>query len=101
MLRKQKLIDFSDPESTQKYLQARNSYFQAIKQAKRDYWNAFLEKEDSKSIFKAMLYTKNKRVELIPPIQSTNKEYINNFQGKAMTFQNILFPTPLSIEPPN
>jgi hypothetical protein len=27
MLRKQKLIDFLDPESTQKYLQARNSYF--------------------------------------------------------------------------
>jgi hypothetical protein len=32
-----KLIDFLDPESTQKYLQARNNYFQAIKQAKRDY----------------------------------------------------------------
>jgi hypothetical protein len=37
MFRKQKLIDFSDPELTQKYLQARNSYFQVIKQAKRDY----------------------------------------------------------------
>jgi hypothetical protein len=101
MLRKQKLIDFSDPESTQRYLQARNSYFQAIKQAKRDYWNAFLEKEDSKSIFKAMLYTKDKRVELIPLIQSTNREYINDFQGKATTFRNILFPTPPSIKPLN
>jgi hypothetical protein len=48
-----------------------------------------------------MSYTKDKRVELIPPIQSTNREYINNFQGKAMTFRNILFPTPPSIEPPN
>jgi hypothetical protein len=101
MLRKQKLIDFSDPESTQKYLQARNNYFQAIKQAKRDYWNAFLEKEDSKSIFKAMLYIKNKRVEPIPLIQSTNKEYINDFQGKVTTFRNILFPILPSIEPPN
>ena len=79
MLRKQRLIDFSDPESIQRYLQARNSYFQAIKQAKRDHWNAFLEKEDSKLIFKAILYIKNKRVELIHPIQSTNREYINDF----------------------
>jgi hypothetical protein len=48
-----------------------------------------------------MLYIKNKRVELIPLIQSTNKEYINDFQGKATTFRNTLFPTPPSIEPPN
>jgi hypothetical protein len=48
-----------------------------------------------------MLYTKDKRVELIPLIQSTNREYINDFQGKAATFRNILFPTPPSIKPSN
>jgi hypothetical protein len=101
MLRKQRLVDLSDPESTQRYLQARNIYFQAIKQAKRDHWNAFLEKEDPKSIFKAMLYTKNKRIEPITPIQSTDGEYIDDFQGKAITFRNTLFPTPPSIEPPD
>ena len=31
------------------YLKSRNSYFQAIKKAKRDHWNSFLEKEDPKS----------------------------------------------------
>ena len=40
------------------YLLARNTYFQAIKTAKRDHWNQFLEKEDPKTIFKAMSYTK-------------------------------------------
>jgi hypothetical protein len=48
-----------------------------------------------------MSYTKNKRVEPIPPIQSTNREYINDFQGKATIFRNILFPTPPSTELPN
>ena len=55
--------------SKQDYLQAKNQYFQAIKAAKRDYWNAFLTNNDSKSIFKAMSYTKDKRIERIPPIQ--------------------------------
>ena len=40
------------------YLKARNSYYQAIKKAKRDHWNSFLEKEDPKSIFRALAYTK-------------------------------------------
>lgn len=41
------------------FLLARNAYFQAIKAAKKDHWNHFLEKEDPKSIFKAMAYTKD------------------------------------------
>jgi hypothetical protein len=36
-----------------------NIYFQAIKQAKRNHWNNFLEKEDPQSIFKALNYTKD------------------------------------------
>ena len=39
-----------------------------IKQAKKDHWNQFLEKEDPKSIFKAMSYTKASRVDKIPNI---------------------------------
>jgi hypothetical protein len=41
------------------YLLARNAFFQAIKAAKRNHWNSFLEKEDPKSIYKVMAYTKN------------------------------------------
>jgi len=94
-MRKQRNISSSDSSYDSKlpYLQAKNSYFLAIKQAKRDHWNQFLEKEDPKSIFKAMSYTKDKRVERIPPIQSTTTLH-DSFQGKANTFRTTLFPTP-------
>ena len=71
MLKAQRALkkDYKSYSLVQAYLQARNSYFQAIKQAKRDHWNNFLEKEDPKSIFKAMGYTKEYRIERTPPIQ--------------------------------
>ena len=71
------------------YLKARNSYFQAIKKAKRDYWNSFLEKEDPKSIFKALAYTRDYRVEKIPTILGES-----TFLGKARVFRETLFPRP-------
>jgi hypothetical protein len=71
MLKAQRHIRLQEPSTTQPYLRAKNSYFLAIKNAKRDHWNQFLEKEDSKSIFKALSYTKDKRVERLPPIQSS------------------------------
>ena len=53
-----------DSDSTthwkQEYLDTRNSYYAAIKHAKINHWNQFLEKNDPKSIFKAMSYTKLK-----------------------------------------
>jgi len=57
-----------DPDLKQRYLAAKNSYFLAIKQAKRDYWNQFLEKEDSKLIYKAIVYTKDCQLKKLPPI---------------------------------
>jgi hypothetical protein len=67
MLRQQHSIA-RDPDSKQLYLQAKNAYFLAIKQAKRDHWNQFLEKEDPKSIYKALKYTKDCQVKRIPAI---------------------------------
>ena len=55
---------------TQEYLIARNTYFLAIKNAKRTHWNNFLENEDTKTIFKAASYTKNSQVEKLPAIQA-------------------------------
>jgi hypothetical protein len=71
------------------YLLARNSYFQAIKGAKRDHWNSFLEKTDPKSIFKAMSYTKPLSQGLIPSIEG--KE---TFDGKCKALRKTLFPKP-------
>ncbi|PVH73133.1 hypothetical protein DL98DRAFT_608538 [Cadophora sp. DSE1049] len=68
--------------------QVKNTYFLAIKRAKRDYWNQFLEKEDPKSIYKTIAYTFNKRLEDI-------------FQRKCSAFRNTLFPPPPSAPEPN
>ena len=78
------------------YLQAKNSYFQAIKQAKRDHWNQFLEKGDPKSIFKAIAYTKDSRIEGIPNILGNS-----SFQGKAQALRTTLFPPPPTYSSPD
>jgi hypothetical protein len=59
ILRKQRNTT-RNPDLKQLYLAAKNSYFLAIKRAKRDHWNQFLEKEDPKSIYKAIAYIKNR-----------------------------------------
>ena len=93
MMQKQRDIA-RDHRSVQLYLQAKNAYFLAIKRAKRDHWNHFLEKEDPKSIFKAMAYTSDKRVERTPPIQSAPTQLEETFLGKCSAFRNTLFPPP-------
>ena len=59
-----------DPENCypqkKQYLRDRNRYFLCIKAAKREHWNNFLEKEDLVSIFKAIAYTKDYKVERVP-----------------------------------
>ena len=48
---------YKGPEK-EEYKAAQNHYFSEIKKAKIDAWNNFLEKNDSKSIFQALKYTK-------------------------------------------
>ena len=64
-------------------------YFQMIKAYKRDHWNSFLEKENPKSIFRALKYTKPTKVERIPSILEET-----SFKGKAKIFRDTLFPRP-------
>jgi hypothetical protein len=88
MLREQRNIT-RNPDFKQLYLAAKNSYFLAIKRAKRDHWNRFLEKEDLKSIYKAMAYTKDRQPEKLPPILGRE-----SFQDKCDIFRKTLFPSP-------
>ena len=74
-----------------RFLLAKNDYFHAIKTAKRDHWNAFLEKETPQSIYKAMAYTKENKTERIPQIQSGDT-LEDTFEGKCSAFKNTLFP---------
>jgi len=99
MLKKQR--ENIRPSLIQPYLIARNTYFHAIKKAKRDHWNQFLEKEDSRSIFKAMAYTKDRRIEKIPPIQAPSSTLVDTFQEKCSTFRTMLFPPPPQAPKPN
>ncbi|KAF1350511.1 hypothetical protein EJ07DRAFT_138316, partial [Lizonia empirigonia] len=75
------------------YLLARNVYLQAIKAAKQDHWNRFLEKEDAKSIYKAMAYTKSTTSQSIPAIQLADR-LEDTFKGKCSAFRTTLFPPP-------
>ena len=95
MMWKQRNISNSQIETKLLYLQAKNLYFQEIKKAKRDHWNQFLEKEDPQTIFKAMSYTKDRRIERIPQIQSIrNPKLEDSFEGKCSAFRQTLFPPP-------
>jgi ribonuclease HI len=95
MLREQRSIA-RYPDSKQLYLAAKNSYFLAIKRAKRDHWNQFLEKEDPKSIYKAMAYTKDRQPEKLPPILGRE-----SFQDKCDILRESLFPSPPQAPEPN
>ena len=83
-------------ELKQPYLAVKNSYFLAIKQAKQSHQNQFLEKEDSKSIYKAMAYTKDRQPKKLPPILGRE-----SFQNKCDILCKTLFPSPPQAPEPN
>jgi len=66
-----------------------------VKKAKREHWNQFLEKENTKSIFKALRYTKAAQIEKIPSIRNyITSDLEESFEGKAVVFRATLFLTP-------
>lgn len=101
MVHRQNEIRIDDPSTYRTYIRAKNSYFTKIKNAKRDHWNAFLEKEDPQSIYKAMSYTKSTKVQRIPHIQNKDKVLQTTFEGKCDAFREKLFPPPPEREMPN
>ena len=103
MQRKQRLCARSNQTSQKSILelefsQSRNLYMQTIKEAKRNHWNSFLEKEDPQSIFRAMKYTKDTRVEMIPPIKCRQGILHTSFEGKCNALRKSLFPKPPTSE---
>lgn len=86
-----------NPYFQQEYRNAKTRYFNAIKRAKIDHWNQFLEKEDPRSIFKAMSYTKDVLAQPIPGITDiTSNTVKSDFHGKCDAFRAALFPDPPS-----
>jgi hypothetical protein len=81
-----------DLPSAERYLDAKRTYFNPVKDAKRQHWNQFLQKEDPKSIFRAMKYTKGNMVQRIPLIRDLQVVLQSTFQGKCNAFRSTLFP---------
>ena len=78
------------------FLAAKNKYFNTIKLVKKEHWNLFLAKEDSKSIFKAMSYTKEYLVEPLPSIYNNNTKMLELlFNAKCDVLCTTLFLAPL------
>ncbi|KAH7552688.1 hypothetical protein BM1_08639 [Bipolaris maydis] len=71
------------------YLCTKNRYLKAIRQAKQSHWEAFLQKDSPKEIFKALAYTKDNLSSRIPMIKG--KE---SFTEKSKAFRENLFPPP-------
>ena len=79
------------------YKKIRNDYFSAIKQAKSECWNQFLEGAEGRDIFKAFQYTKSRKVERLPILEHGDKKAIT-FQEKCDAFMSVLFQKPPSSE---
>ena len=54
------------------YINARTNYYTAIRQAKTNKWNEFLENAQGKEVFKAYGYTKLRKIKKLPTLISTN-----------------------------
>ena len=72
------------------FSQARNLYFQEIKQAKQKCWNDFLENADSEQVFKVYKYCKQRKLEKTSIIQY-NQNNVTDFSEKCEAFLSALF----------
>lgn len=85
------------------YTNAKATYFKSIQRAKSGHWNAFLEREDPKSIYRALKYTKAKDSQAIPPLRPSTDHttYFTNFEEQAKCLKETLFPPPPVTAPPD
>jgi hypothetical protein len=81
------------------YKEAKNQYFHAIREAKTNCWNSFLEKAQGKEIFTALKYTKEKTIRTIPSLQYSKDgttRLVESFDEQCKAFITTLFPKPPS-----
>ena len=71
----------------------RNTFYNAIREAKSKNWNDFLQGAKGKEIFTAMRYTKPRRTDPTPDI-IYGEERAQTFGEKAKLFRAALFPKP-------
>lgn len=59
-----------DDALREEFKQHRNSYFRAINEAKKECWDTFLADAKGKEVFTAFHYTKPRRAQLTPTLQT-------------------------------
>lgn len=90
------------PENHQAYIEARNIYFQEIKEAKSSCWNLFLENAQGKEIFKAFNYTKKRLTQRLPILkyrEGEEEKSAISFSEKCHALLTTLFQKPPDSEP--
>ncbi len=81
------------------YKEAKNQYFHAIREAKTNCWNSFLEKAQGKEVFTALKYTKEKTLRTTPSLQYSKDgttRLVESFDEQCKAFITTLFPKPPS-----
>lgn len=101
MSSKRNQIKKDDEASIHRFMQARNKYFYAIKDAKTEHWNSFLTNEDPKTIFRALKYTNGSKVQRMPQIKNSEGIPQTSFEDKCQAFRSALFPKPPESEEPS
>ena len=76
----------------------RNSYHDAIKLAKNQFWINFLNNVEGKEVFQTYKFTKPRLIEKLPSIQNSQKELKIEFNEKCEAFLKAMYSSSLKIQ---
>ena len=89
---------YKSSQLEEEYKEAKNTYFQSVRQAKRTHWDNFLQDAIQNDVFKAYNYTKkachNSIIPTIEYAKDGRKETAKTFEQKCEAFLTTLFPAP-------
>jgi len=78
-------------------VQMRNSYHDAIKLVKNQFWTNFLNNVEEKEVFQAYKFTKSRLIEKLLSIQNSQKELKIEFNEKCEAFLKAMYSSPSKI----
>ncbi len=79
-------------------VQMRNSYHDAIKLIKNQFWTNFLNNVEGKEVFQAYKFTKSRLIEKLSSIQNSQKELKTEFNEKCEAFLKAMYSSPSKIQ---
>ncbi len=79
-------------------VQTRNSYHDAIKLIKNQFWINFLNNVEEKKVFQTYKFTKSRLIEKLFSIQNLQKELKIKFNKKCKTFLKAMYSSSLKIQ---